>query len=95
MSTMPDFDAGSSPLARSASTSGAARETIDPDDFLGGFGVWSGTSFAAPIVAGRIAAALTGGAVSADEAVASVLGRISEEHASLRAKAVARVRRSR
>jgi subtilisin family serine protease len=35
---------------------------MDPDDFTrrgdGGFGTWSGTSFAAPIVAGEIAQAL-------------------------------------
>jgi serine protease len=36
------------------------RETIDPDDFSGGFGLWSGTSFAAPIAAGELAAALVG-----------------------------------
>ena len=34
------------------------RETLDIDDFRGGFGVWSGTSFAAPVVAGQIAAGL-------------------------------------
>jgi subtilisin family serine protease len=34
------------------------RSTIDPDDFSGGFGIWSGTSFAAPILAGEIAQAL-------------------------------------
>jgi serine protease len=31
------------------------RESIDPDDFRGGFAVWSGTSFAAPLFAGRLA----------------------------------------
>ena len=31
------------------------RRTIDPDGFGGGFGVWSGTSFAAPLMAGDLA----------------------------------------
>ncbi|MGB6020870.1 MAG: S8/S53 family peptidase, partial [Ornithinimicrobium sp.] len=31
------------------------RATIDPDDFSGGFGTWSGTSFAAPVLAGQLA----------------------------------------
>ena len=34
------------------------RETIDPDDFRSGFATWSGTSFAAPLVAAALAAAL-------------------------------------
>lgn len=40
---------------------GRCRETLDADDFRGGFGVWSGTSFAAPVVAGQIAAKILGG----------------------------------
>jgi subtilisin family serine protease len=48
------------------------RATIDPDDFTGGFAVWSGTSFAAPWVAGalahRIAPALMAGTASPDAA---------------------------
>jgi len=44
--------------------SGRRRESLDPDNFHGGFGLWSGTSFAAPAVAGRIAAEL----LSASEA---------------------------
>lgn len=43
------------------------RRSIDPDDFTGGFAVWSGTSFAAPYVAGDlvdgIAAAIQKGAL--------------------------------
>ncbi|MBL0885387.1 S8 family peptidase [Myceligenerans indicum] len=31
------------------------RETSDPDDFTGGFASWSGTSFAAPVLAGELA----------------------------------------
>jgi hypothetical protein len=37
---------------------GRPRATIDPDDYSSGFGVWSGTSFAAPLLAGQLAAAL-------------------------------------
>lgn len=36
----------------------ADRATIDMDDFSGGFGTWSGTSFAAPLLAGELARAL-------------------------------------
>ncbi|GGL91229.1 S8 family peptidase [Nakamurella endophytica] len=36
----------------------AYRGTIDPDDYSSGFGTWSGTSFAAPVLAGRYLAAL-------------------------------------
>jgi subtilisin family serine protease len=59
LSTLPvTFDASLEPTARTTFPAGTVRETIDPDDFQGGFGVWSGTSFAAPIVAGRLAADL-------------------------------------
>jgi subtilisin family serine protease len=34
------------------------RSTIDPDNFASGFGTWSGTSFAAPILAGELAATI-------------------------------------
>jgi subtilisin family serine protease len=65
MSTFPKFQGGLLPVART-SAFGRLRESIDPDDYRGGFGVWSGTSFAAPLLAGRLTAALcaelTGGA---------------------------------
>ncbi len=38
------------------------RRTLDPDNFRSGFAVWSGTSFAAPLVAARAAAGLLAGA---------------------------------
>jgi subtilisin family serine protease len=57
MSTMPPFEGGLPPASESTAY-GRKREAIDPDDFTGQFAVWSGTSFAAPVIAGRIADAL-------------------------------------
>lgn len=37
------------------STDERDRESLDPDDFTGGFATWSGTSFAAPVLAGELA----------------------------------------
>ncbi len=58
MSTMPSFQGGLEPVARTW-VEGRQRESIDPDDFRSGFGIWSGTSFSAPLLAGRLARALT------------------------------------
>jgi subtilisin family serine protease len=69
VSTMPPFDAAGSPRIEIDSSgvdrtlrrprANNVRSTIDPDDFTSGFGVWSGTSFAAPILAGELAQYLT------------------------------------
>lgn len=39
----------------------AEREALDPDDYRGGFAVWSGTSFSAPLLAAHIAGSLLEG----------------------------------
>jgi hypothetical protein len=55
VSTMPTtFDAGEK-ASIEVSVNGRVRATIDPDNFLSGFATWSGTSFAAPILAGDLA----------------------------------------
>ena len=54
VSTVPHFPAASyQPMVSVLGPDGRRRETIDPDDYRGGFGLWSGTSFAAPLAAGR------------------------------------------
>ena len=59
LSTLPTtFDGALDATARLRIPGYGIRETIDPDDFRGGFAVWSGTSFATPILAGEIAQSL-------------------------------------
>lgn len=57
VSTMPALQGGLEPVARTWAY-GLQRESIDPDDFTGGFALWSGTSFAAPLMAGKLAGAM-------------------------------------
>jgi subtilisin family serine protease len=59
VSTFPDtYDASANPSHEVRHRNGEVRAAFDPDDFSSGFGVWSGTSFAAPVLAGEVAAAL-------------------------------------
>lgn len=55
ISTVPtSYDGGQQASSR-VSAGGRTRSTIDPDNFTSGFATWSGTSFAAPILAGDLA----------------------------------------
>jgi hypothetical protein len=56
VSTYPTVSVGG--LQPEYSVDGGRRQALDGDDFSEGFAVWSGTSFAAPAVAGTLAAAL-------------------------------------
>jgi subtilisin family serine protease len=57
VSTLPLTNGLGQPSAEDASD-GTVRCTVDPDDYTGGFGVWSGTSFATPVLAAELAATL-------------------------------------
>jgi subtilisin family serine protease len=57
VSAMPTtFNAALQPTAAVTVPGDGLRTAIDPDNYRGGYATWSGTSFAAPILAGQIAA---------------------------------------
>lgn len=59
VSSVPVLADGSRrPTTRTPLFRGRARSTVDPDDFTSGFASWSGTSFAAPVLAGAYLRAL-------------------------------------
>ena len=72
LSCSPPFRGGSQPAVRD-DLGATRRETIDPDDYAGGFALWSGTSFAALYVAGELLAHISprimGGALSLEERI--------------------------
>ena len=72
VSTYPtDVDASRTPELRipvnrtPPGTLPPGREALDPDDFRGGWAIWSGTSFSAPYMAALIARSLLAGAAQA------------------------------
>jgi subtilisin family serine protease len=52
------------------------RTTMDPDDYRSGFCTWSGTSFAAPVLAGQLAAHLAEDKTLADPSLEAAAPRI-------------------
>ncbi|MFD4637359.1 S8 family serine peptidase [Lentzea sp. NPDC058436] len=54
ISTYPKVT-GSGGVTRRVETRDFIRETVDPDDYSNGFSMWSGTSFAAPVLAAELA----------------------------------------
>ena len=65
ISTSPAFEGGVQAGSRD-DRDGYRRETLDPDDFSGGFALWSGTSFAAPFVAGMLARGISTAMMAGD-----------------------------
>jgi hypothetical protein len=58
VSTFPTTFDGSAQAAFRLHANDGWRSSIDPDSFAGGFGTWSGTSFAAPVLAAELAASI-------------------------------------
>jgi hypothetical protein len=57
VSTYPNFQGATQP---EMGQEGGRRQTLDTDDYGGGFAVWSGTSFAGPLLAAEVAELLFG-----------------------------------
>lgn len=58
VSTMPVTFHGGMWLHQPLASPARRRNHLDPDDYSSGFAVWSGTSFAAPVLAGKLARSL-------------------------------------
>jgi subtilisin family serine protease len=87
VSTLPTWNGGFLPLAR-VRYEGRTREALDPDNFASGFGTWNGTSFSAPLLAGRIAASLLNEMPTTEEEVRATAvprgWKAIEEHTEIR-----------
>lgn len=85
ISTMPRYDGGATPSAEAADPSGQRRRSFDPDSYRG-FASWSGTSFAAPVLAGRVAQRL----IEESESCGTSLDDLGEATAVKRTRAAIR-----
>jgi subtilisin family serine protease len=74
VSTLPLTDGMGQPSLSVTGLTGV-RCTVDPDDYTGGFGIWSGTSFATPVFAAEVAAALVAGGSLTSVTAAAMCGR--------------------
>ncbi len=75
VSTVPTSSQGSwSADTAFKGISAAIRGTLDPDSFVSGFSTWSGTSFAAPVLAGQYLARIVEGDVPRSAARAALVG---------------------
>ena len=66
--------------AHATTSTDADARRLMPTTSAGGYGVWSGTSFAAPVVAGRIAAQVADGSSSVDAVIAVLADLDSRDH---------------
>ncbi|WP_325002468.1 S8/S53 family peptidase [Intrasporangium sp.] len=76
VSTVPTADAGLQSSTGADLVGGHPRRaTLDPDNYAGGFAVWSGTSFATPVLAAELAACLCAASDVADVGPAAMRAR--------------------
>jgi len=82
VSTLPEtFNASSRQQVLRLGNSNPARGLVDDDDFSTGFGVWSGTSFAAPAFAADVAQQLATAAGSPSKVLGDKDVKDAVEHA--------------
>jgi len=55
VSSVPSYNGGANASAEAVDPSQQRRRSFDPDCFRRGYAIWSGTSFAAPVLAGKLA----------------------------------------
>lgn len=94
-STLPLVDSGAQAAFAAPFGSPQRRRTAhDPDDARGGFGVWSGTSFSAPVLAGQLAQELVDNIPKGPEAPGDMRARALAALAAAEKKEAARVAQS-